>query len=213
MLILIPCKNLDQGKSRLAPHLDPHSRRALCERFLSQTLALATSLVPAAEVRVISGDQRASGIGAEYGVSSIPDRGDDLNAALSGARNELMSELAGEPDVLVLPIDLPYATPAALQIVLGQQTDIVIAPDHKREGTNLLFLRSRAFQGFPFAFGGNSFDNHRTAAISAGLTIQIVDDDRLAFDVDKPEHYWRWLESTGRPAAPSSYELPARLSV
>ena len=48
IVILIPCKNLDRGKSRLAGCLTPRSRRALCEFFLCRTLDVATQTVAAA---------------------------------------------------------------------------------------------------------------------------------------------------------------------
>jgi hypothetical protein len=41
MIILPPCKSLDQGKSRLSAALDVHVRRALCEFFLCRTLAMS----------------------------------------------------------------------------------------------------------------------------------------------------------------------------
>jgi 2-phospho-L-lactate/phosphoenolpyruvate guanylyltransferase len=182
MLILIPCKNLDRGKSRLASHLDARSRRALCELFLCQTLALAISVVGAAQVRVVTEDSRAVAIAADYGAASLPDRGIDLNTALTDARRILMSD-PSEPDVLVMPIDLPYA-------------QAVIVPDSGGMGTNLLFLKFPAFRQFPFEYGTNSFQRHLAAARLAGHTVEIVDDERLAFDVDQPQQYQLWLEAT-----------------
>ena len=200
MLILIPCKNLDRSKSRLAPHLDPRSRRALCELFLCQTLALATSVVPASQVRVVTEDLRAAKIGADYGASGVPDLGIDLNSALSGARVVLMSDQSRERDVLILPIDLPYATPAALRNVIGKRDDTVIVPDSERLGTNLLFLRSSAFRHFSFAFGVNSFERHCAAAKASCHAVEIiVNDERLSRDVDQPVDYVRWAETMSRP--------------
>jgi 2-phospho-L-lactate guanylyltransferase len=197
LLILIPCKNFDRGKSRLAPDLDPGSRRALCEQFLCQTLALATSMIPPSQVKVVTDDPRAVGIGADYGASIVPDVGTDLNSALAGARRLLLSDRSYEPDVLVLPTDLPYATPAAISMVVAYAADAVIVPDQEGQGTNLLFLRFRAFQNFSFAFGPNSFARHCAAARSAGHTMQIVCDHRLAFDVDQLRHYVQWRGVTG----------------
>jgi 2-phospho-L-lactate/phosphoenolpyruvate guanylyltransferase len=195
MIILIPCKNLDRGKSRLASHLDSRSRRALCELFLCQTLALATSVLAADQVRVITEDSRAAAIGADHGVGSIPDRGIDLNTALEDVRQILMSDRS-QPDVMVLPIDLPYATPTALKEVLKKQrAQAVIVPNSAGLGTNLLFLKFLVFRRFPFAYGTNSFQRHLAAARSVGHTVEIVNDERLAFDVDQPLDYQQWLEA------------------
>jgi 2-phospho-L-lactate/phosphoenolpyruvate guanylyltransferase len=195
MMILIPCKHLDRGKSRLASHLDSRSRRALCELFLCQTLALATSVLAADQVRVITKDSRAIAIGADYGVASILDRGNDLNTALASARQILVSDRF-LPDVLILPIDLPYATTTALEKVLKQRAQAVIVPDSGGLGTNLLFLEFLTFRRFPFAYGKDSFQRHLAAVRSAGRTVQIVNDERLAFDVDQPQQYQLWMEAT-----------------
>jgi 2-phospho-L-lactate guanylyltransferase len=197
MLILIPCKNFDQGKSRLAADLDPASRRALCEQFLCRTLALAASMIPASQVKIVTDDPRAVRIGTDYGASIVPDLGTDLNSALAEARRQILLDRSCEPDVLVLPTDLPYATAAAISMVVAYAASTVIVPDQERQGTNLLFLRFQAFRNFPFTFGPNSFTRHCAAARSAGYTLQIVCDDRLAFDVDQPRHYVQWRDAAG----------------
>jgi 2-phospho-L-lactate guanylyltransferase len=207
MLILIPCKNLDQGKSRLAPQLDLRSRQALCEFFLGQTLALATSMVPPNQVKVVTQDSRAAGIAADYGASSVRDTGTDLNSALTGARRLLLSEGYFEPDVLVLPTDLPHATANAIAAVMARAADIAIVPDREGQGTNLLLLRFRAFQRFPFAFGVHSFPRHCAIARSSGHTMQIVCDSQLAFDVDQPRDYLQWQAATGQGAGWNPTEL------
>ena len=195
MLILIPCKNLDEGKSRLTPHLDAPSRRALCELLLRRTLALATSVIPPGQVRLVSADPRAAAIATDHGASSLPDSGTDLNAALAGARRLLLSDRSFEPDVLVLPIDLPFATAIAIDAVMAPPADAVVVPDREGRGTNILLLRYQAFRQFPFAFGGNSFARHCAAIRSAGHAMQIVRDDLLAFDVDRPQDYLEWKEA------------------
>jgi 2-phospho-L-lactate guanylyltransferase len=144
-------------------------------------------MIPPSQVNIVTDDPRAVGIGADYGATILPDSGTDLNSALSGARRLLLSDRSCEPDVLVFPTDLPYATPAAISKVVACAADVVIVPDQERQGTNLLFLR----------FGPNSFTRHCATAKSAGRTLQIVCDDRLAFDVDQPRHYLRWRDETG----------------
>jgi 2-phospho-L-lactate guanylyltransferase len=61
-VILIPCKNLDRGKSRLAGCLTPRSRRALCEFFLCRTLDIATQAVTPRQVRLVTSDRRVETI-------------------------------------------------------------------------------------------------------------------------------------------------------
>src|ERR1700748_3707031 len=127
-VILIPCKNLDRGKSRLAGCLTPRARRALCEFFLCRTLDVATQAVAPALVRVVTSDPRVETIARDYGVAVIPDPGGGLNAALENGRRHLVAEGGGHAG-LVLPVDLPRATPAELAKVASAAQEVVIRPD------------------------------------------------------------------------------------
>jgi 2-phospho-L-lactate guanylyltransferase len=190
-VILIPCKDLDRGKSRLAGCLTPRSRRALCEFFLCRTLDIATQAVRPRQVRVVTSDPRVETIARDYGVVVIPDRGGGLNAALENGRQHVIAEGGGHAG-LVLPIDLPLATPAELVMVASTPEEVVIVPDEARTGTNVLRLGPRAFGRFRFAFGVRSYAAHCAEARAAGFEAATVEAPNLAFDVDRPEQYRRW---------------------
>jgi 2-phospho-L-lactate/phosphoenolpyruvate guanylyltransferase len=196
LIVLIPCKDLDRGKSRLAGVLSPRSRRALCEFFLCRTLDVATRAFGAARVRVVTSDPRVAAIAAEYGAGAVPDGGADLNGALEHGRAHVMAE-TGDCAGLILPIDLPLATPESLAGVA--EAPHVIVPDESADGTNVLRLAPAAFRTFRFAFGPHSFTAHRAHAGALGLDVRIVKDPLLMFDVDTPEQYRRWAEVTDHP--------------
>jgi len=193
VITLIPCKNLDRGKSRLAGCLSPRSRRALCEFFLCRTLDVATAAVGPENVRVVTGDPRVATLAAEYGVTAIPDRDADLNDALALGRDHALAEM-GERAGLILPIDLPLATAAALARVMAAPEAAVIVPDEGADGTNILRLAPAAFRHFRFAYGPRSYAAHRAQASEIGLGVRSVHDPVLMFDVDTPEQYGRWAE-------------------
>jgi 2-phospho-L-lactate guanylyltransferase len=190
-VILIPCKDLDRGKSRLAACLTPRSRRALCEFFLCRTLDVATATVSPAHVRVVTSDPRVRAIAGDYGVGVIADREGDLNGALECGRRRILADI-GDCAGLVLPIDLPLATPATLGAIAGAPQDVVIVPDEAMEGTNVLRLGPRALPRFRFAFGPHSYAAHCAVARAAGFEVRTVSAPSLAFDVDGPEQYRRW---------------------
>jgi 2-phospho-L-lactate/phosphoenolpyruvate guanylyltransferase len=196
-IILIPCKNLDRGKSRLAACLTPRSRRALCEFFLCRTLDVATQAVTPQRVRVVTSDARVDAIARDYGVAVIPDRGAGLNAALEEGRRHVLAEGGGDAG-LVLPIDLPLATPAELGKIASAPLEVVIVPDEAMTGTNVLRLGARAFARFHFSFGARSYAAHCAQARAAGFEVVTVAAPNLAFDVDRPEQYRRWAQ--GNPA-------------
>lgn len=200
--IMIPCKSLGDGKTRLAPALDAKARRALCTGFLQRTLDVALALVPPARCHVMAG-AGAAAIAAGRGVTSCHDPGIGLNEALRQGRERICRNAAEELALLIFPIDLPWATAALLADLVHSAADVVIAPDRKRTGTNVLYLGPRAVRQFVFQFGANSFAAHRSAT-GFGLRVDVYEDARLSFDVDRPEDYLEWQRGEG----PAAVEVP-----
>jgi 2-phospho-L-lactate guanylyltransferase len=198
MHVLIPCKNLDSGKSRLAECLNAAARRALCEQLLTQSVTLATALAAPAFVRVVTADCGAAAIAAAAGVAALPDSGGGLNAALELARAAVLRERADS--IVVLPIDLPLATAGAVRQAVERACDVVICPDESGTGTNLLRLSRAALRHLPFRFGPGSYTAHLAAARESGLSVETVRDPRIAFDIDAPAHYAAWRARAARPA-------------
>lgn len=192
MQIIIPCRSLHGGKTRLAPCLDAEARRKLCERLLRQTLDLAARLVAPDCIRVVSADEEAHAIAGDYRVRGLHEPGVGLNAALESARASLRADDAPADAILILPIDLPFATADVLHQANSRAGDIVIAPDASGTGTNLLLLRSAGLWRLPFCFGPGSYAAHLAAARAHGLTATTFRDRRIAFDIDQPEHYRTW---------------------
>jgi 2-phospho-L-lactate guanylyltransferase len=194
MIILVPCKHLNAGKSRLSACLNDRDRRDLCERLLDSTLKLAATLVGPNQIRVVTADPKAHGIAARHLVSTIADTTDELNSALQHARFQLAQEGLRKSPLMVLPIDLPFATRESLSEAMDQPADIIIAADEEGTGTNLLLLRSDAWD-FPFRFGPNSYSRHVSQAQAAGLRVATLTDWRLARDIDNPDQYAAWTTS------------------
>ncbi len=194
--ILIPCKALREGKSRLASVLSAAEREKLCANLLRNSLRVALTLQSVAEIRVITPDSDARDIAKAHGVATIDDRGVGLNAAVRQGLDAILKTAGTDAAALILPVDLPFATTDAVGRAFSGTADVVLAPDTERRGTNLLFLRRRALSLFAFAFGEASFAAHRDGATRAGLNLEILDDPRLAFDLDEPDDYHRWLQKS-----------------
>lgn len=194
-LILIPCKSLSEGKSRLSPVLSGEERAALCKRFLLETLALASAVSRSEDVRVVSSDPDAVQLAADFCVSSLGDPDGDLNNALMRAVERLIGPdlLEEHRDVLVLPIDLVLATPTQLNRVLAFAGDLVMTPDRAGCGTNLLRVSGRIARDFRFQYGENSAARHLAEAQRLGLRSEVLRDPDLGFDVDTPTDYAAWI--------------------
>ena len=106
--------------------------------------------------------------------------------------------------VMVVHSDLPLLCAGDLdQLVsefLGVPHDLLLVPDRRRDGTNLLL--TQAARPPVFHYGGGSFDAHREAAREQGLEVceQVLSD--VALDIDQPADLIDvWLRLGGRNPA------------
>jgi 2-phospho-L-lactate guanylyltransferase len=147
----------------------------------------------------VTSDADAGAIAARHAIPTSADAS-GLNAALANAREEI-ARLALRPQrLMILPVDLGYATAEALADAAKLEPDVVINPDEHGRGTNFLLLSPRA-ERFRFCFGEESFSQHCLQARAAGLSLGVLDDPRLARDIDEPEQYIKWRRSTAFPRA------------
>jgi 2-phospho-L-lactate guanylyltransferase len=205
-LIVIPCKSFAAGKSRLASVLSPARRDMLCRSLLAGTVGLAAKLVARQDIHIVSSDNNVAGVAAGLGVHCGGENDHDLNSALTFSVARIVAqEQNAERNLLILPIDLAFNGPAAMAPVLAARTDIVIVPDRADQGTNLLRLAANVAVTFRFQYGDSSFSRHRAEAGSHGLSVEILRDPALCFDLDTPGDYATWVAGSAKPlyATPS----------
>ncbi len=186
MFTIIPAKSFDQSKTRLASVLSLNERASLCRRLLQRTIGLARQV---GEVVVVSRDAGVRRVAKQAGAWALVECGLGLNKALQQASTWVTMH-SGQT-VLILPGDLPLLRLSDLTEIIkagGQQTPtMVIAPCHRLNGTNALFLRPPDL--IEFAFGPESFSKHRQAAQAIGLEPIVYHSLTLAFDLDLPEDW------------------------
>lgn len=198
--ILIPCKALAAGKSRLAPALDAAARTALCTALLDATLDLALRLAPAGRCHLVTADAAAADRAAARGARTLAEPpGAGLNRALRLARDAISADAGAE--LLVLPIDLPLASASSLRALLAVAGEVVAAPDRHGLGTNALYLAAATAPRFDFRFGDASLAAHRAAAAALGARFSLYEDPALAFDLDRPEDLSDWRDGASAAAA------------
>ena len=194
---VVPAKPFDQAKRRLAAVLDPGERRLLARLLLDRTLALVGEVVPAERIGVVSRDPEALAAAAAVGALPLLEGGRGLNPALRQAA--ACCRERGAASLLVVASDLPCLVAAELRAFVGAAAGagVAIAPNRRRSGTNVLFLRPPDVIGF--AFGRGSFQRHLALARAAGHEPAVVELPGLGFDLDLPDDLTE-LNPTARAA-------------
>ena len=188
---IIPVGTLEGAKTRLGGTLDAEERHDLVEGLLARTVVTALAVERLDDVLVISPDPEVLTRAAEIGARTLRQRTEGLNAGLAEARDDVVA--GGAEAILVLPIDLPFVTAAAVTAVLEPLTTdpadptaphVVLVTDRHGTGTNALGLRPPEI--IDFAFGPGSRRAHRAAAEAAGATYTEVGGP-LTIDLDTPD--------------------------
>lgn len=184
---IVPVKPLRRGKSRLAGVLSPEERNELNRRLLTHTLETLNAIPEIEQVLVISRDQAALSLAREHGARTVLENGaPELNVAL--ARATIVVKNYATRGLLIVPADLPLISPEDVNAMLDIAVDppvVVLAPDHRRQGTNALLVCPVGL--IEYDFGPGSFQRHCERALQAGARLEILELPSLALDMDMPE--------------------------
>ena len=186
---VIPIKDLENAKTRLASALTHEERSGLFRAMAEDVLEAASGAPSLAGVLVLTNDLVASALAESYGARV---EGEPENIGQSEAVQRAAELLAAEgaDGVLTLPADAPLIKAADIESILARHPSsrpaMTIVPDHARRGSNCLVLTPGPL--IPMHFGHVSFEPHLVEAAKLGLTPNILDDlPRVALDVDTPE--------------------------
>jgi 2-phospho-L-lactate guanylyltransferase len=199
---VVPAKSFARGKSRLRPVMADAERARFAGELLEHTLSVLGASNLDGVLVATDGDDVAA-LARSHGAEILRDRvAPTLAAVVDGALADV--EARGARAALVLMADLPRFGVADVGEILGalESHDVVIVRDHEGRHTNALGLaRPTAFRT---CFGRpDSFAAHCAAAKEAGLDLVVVDNERVAFDVDAPADH-------ARLSAPPPQGLPPR---
>jgi 2-phospho-L-lactate guanylyltransferase len=182
---VVPVKHLSKAKSRLAPVLNGASREQLVLTMFCHTLDVLAATSGLAGTAVIRADRRVGEIARGHEALFLQEpeaRG--LNAALAHAVAELKAH--NVQGLLVVPGDLPRLSSESIASALSllSAPGMVITPDRRGQGTNLLLLAPPDL--VPLCFGRRSFQRFLDAAARRGLDPTVFRSVELANDLDVP---------------------------
>ena len=117
-----------------------------------------------------------------------------INRALRKA--SLAAKVINSSKILIVPADLPLITKDDILAVIknsGNPPEIVIVPDRKMNGTNVLLVNP--IGAIKYNFGDWSFRKHIEQAERKKINIKICERKNLSFDLDLPED-WEFLKTS-----------------
>lgn len=174
--VLVPVKAFRLAKIRLAEVLDDDTREKLA-RELAEIVVAAAHGTP---VYVVCDDGQVADWAPTRGAKVLYAPGLGLSAAVEAGVAHLAAQ--GFSLAVVAHADLPFVTDLS---EFGSIKDVTLAPDSRRDGTNVAAVPTGA--GFHFSYGPGSFQRHRREAERLGLRCTIIEDSRLSSDIDLPE--------------------------
>jgi 2-phospho-L-lactate guanylyltransferase len=207
---VVPVKDLQHAKQRLAGALDAAERRALFAAMLEDVLGALAASDGLAGILVVSRDPQAQDLAVRYGARVLVEPANRGHTAASTLGAATLAR-EGAVGMLQLPADLPLLTPADVAAVLQAHAAapaITLAPSRDRRGSNAVACSPPDL--LPLRFGDDSFHPHLERARALGIAPQIVERPGIALDVDTPADLRAFLAA---PSATRAYAYLMRSGI
>jgi len=185
---IVPAKSLTRGKSRLRPVLADDERARFARALLERILGVLEGCKLDGILVATDGDD-VEELAVRRGACVRRDGGDRTLAAVV---DDALADCSrrGALAAIVLMADLPRIQPSDVHEVLAALVDhdVAIVRDHVGSHTNALALAPPS--AIATSFGRqDSFEAHCASARAATLRLAILDNARIAFDVDVPDDH------------------------
>ncbi|NIM27924.1 MAG: 2-phospho-L-lactate guanylyltransferase [Gammaproteobacteria bacterium] len=196
--VVMPVKNLEDAKQRLAGVLSGGERRALFRAMLEDVLSALSLSTGLAGVVAVTRDDEAAALAARYGARVLEESANRGHTAASRFGAAVLAD-EGVAGMVQLPADVPLVTPEDIEALLqahGPAPAVTLAPSRDQRGTNAVVCSPPDV--LPLGFGDDSFFPHLARARSLGIEPPVVRRPGLALDIDTREDLLTFL------ATPSS---------
>jgi 2-phospho-L-lactate/phosphoenolpyruvate guanylyltransferase len=183
---VLPVKELDGAKQRLAGLLSPAQRRALAEAMLGEVLDALAATRGLAGLVLVTCEPVAIAAAHRLGARIVTDGARDGHTGSVGAATRILAR-EGHGGMLVVPGDIPAVTAAELEVLLAAHRpapSFTIAPAHDELGSNAVLCSPP--DAVPLRFGDDSYVPHLKAARACGIDPLVVPLPGIAMDIDHP---------------------------
>ncbi len=198
---VVPVKNLEDAKQRLASVLSAGERHGLFRAMLEDVLSALSQSRGLAGVVLVTRDREAIAMAARYGARVLEE---EENRGQTAASSFGVRALAAEgvPGMVQLPADIPLVTPEDIDALLqahGSAPAVTLAPSRDQRGSNAVACSPP--EVLPLRFGDDSYIPHLQRARALGIEPGVVHRPGLALDVDSPDDLLAFLATPSRTRA------------
>ncbi len=199
--ILIPVKDLDHAKQRLSGLMTQEERTSFAWLMLQHLFDAVVAVRGHDRVALITGYEPAIRHGRQFGFEIIHET-DQISESLSVDYASRVALERGATSVLRLPIDLPLAESAEIEMLLGRSSGdygspvAVIAVSRDGSGTNALSRTPPDL--FPSHFGPDSLAKHKAEASRCQARCEVLYLPGIACDMDDPSDVAFFLRQGAR---------------
>jgi len=187
MWAVLPAKNFDDAKQRLAGVLNADERRDLFAAMFEDVLETLRAVAALDGVLVVTRDDTAASIAERHGAHVLrEDANRGQTAAVEAAAAWLREQ--GADGMLAVPGDIPLATASEVERVLAAHQAapaMTIVPARDERGSNCIACSPPGL--IAFRFGNDSFQPHLREAAARGVAPVIVKLPGIGLDIDRPD--------------------------
>ncbi len=183
---VVPVKELDGAKQRLAALLTPAQRAALAGIMAKEVLETIAAARGLAGILAVTLDPAIIAFATRLGARTVTEgaREGHTGSVMAGARLLLRE---GRGGMLTMPGDIPAVSTVEIEAVLAARRpapSFTIAPAHDDLGSNAVLCAPP--DAVPLRFGDNSFFPHLDAARRCGIEPVVVRQPGIGMDIDHP---------------------------
>jgi len=198
--LLIPVKDPTNAKSRLSDLLSADERRQLAWAMFEDVIQAVVNAREPDRVVLVSSFAPAIERARNLNWEVLIEESQISESASVDWASRILSE-RGFDTVMRLPADLPLVRASDVDELLSIDLDspgALLVPSREGTGTNAIIRTPPAL--FPSRFGPNSLALHKEEAERVGVECRVVNNERIALDIDETSDVERLLEC-GRGSA------------
>lgn len=184
--LLIPVKDPVNAKTRLSHLLSSEERQRLAWAMFEEVSRIVAKTTIPDRIFLVSSYRPAIEHARRLGWEVLIEESQQSESASVDWASRILRE-QGFDRVMRLPADIPLVRAEDIDELMKVEMTApaaLIVPSREGTGTNAIIRTPPDL--FPSRFGPNSFALHKEEAARVGVHCLVVENERIAFDVDEP---------------------------